>query len=265
MWKAVAAFFALKEALGEHLKEKLSIKEQILLFLNSYRGKRANKFIVYFQNYTNTYDSIDNLKKKYDEAFVDERIIGISIATRPDCINEDVCKLLKSYLNNYYVSCELGLQTSNNEIGNLINRGYDSSTFTKAVLLLNKYNIDVTAHIIVGLPNETKEDVKNTVNFLNTHNIQGLKIHSCYIVKNTKLEEMYNNKMYTPITLDYYIESVTYIISHISPNIVIHRISGDAPKYILVAPSWNLHKKWILNGIEKELKANDLWQGKYYK
>ena len=256
--------FCSERGSGEHLKTNEGIKNQIENFLNSYRGKRANKFIVYYQNYSNTYDSIENLKKKYDEAFFDSRIIGISIATRPDCIDENICKLLLGYAKKYYVSVELGLQTSSDEIAKVINRGYNSDIFTKAVNMLNKYNIDVVAHIIIGLPNETKDDIINTVNFLNYHNIQGLKIHSCYVVKNTKLEEMYLKNEYRPITLEYYLESLCYIISHIKENIIIHRISGDAPKDILVVPSWNTHKKWVINGIEKKLKEKDLWQSKYY-
>lgn len=188
----------------------------------------------------------------------------MAVATRPDCINEDICKLLKSYCDKYYVWVELGLQTSNDETGKLINRGYSSQQFSKAVDLLNKYNIDVVTHIMVGLPNESFYDIKNTVDFINTHNIQGLKIHCTYVVKNTVLANMYYNGTYTPISLEYYLECAGYILSHINPNIVIHRVSGDAPKDLLVAPDWNSHKKWIMNGLDKYLRENDLWQGKYY-
>ncbi len=140
-----------------------------------------------------------------------------------------------------------------------------SKSFTDAVKLLNKYNIEIVAHIMIGLPNENFEDIKNTINFINNHNIQGLKIHSTYILENTILAEMYKNNVYTPITLESYISTASYILTHINPNIVIHKISGDAPKDLLLAPSWNSHKKWILNGINKFLEENDLWQGKYYK
>ena len=257
------AFSAVLMVLGEHLLKE-SIANQVLDQLNGYKSTRANKFIVYFQNFTNTYDSIENLKKKYDSALVDSRIVGLSIATRPDCIDEDICKLLKSYTDKYYVSVELGLQTSNNNIGKIINRCYSTEQFKNTVFLLNKYNIDIIVHIMIGLPEETFEDIKSTVDLINSLNIKGLKIHSTYIVKNTKLEEMYRKKEYTPITLEYYLDSLSYIISHINSNIVIHRISGDAPKDLLVAPDWNLHKKWILNGLDKILKEKDLYQGKYY-
>lgn len=255
--------FCSERGSGDHIDSTLSIKKQVEEYFKSYRAKRANKFIVYFQNYTNTYDSIENLKKKYDAALIDDRIVGIAIATRPDCINEEIAQLIKSYSNKYYVWVELGLQTSNDNIGKIINRGYNTRQFSRAVDILNKYNIDVVAHIMVGLPNETKNDIKNTVKFINNSKIAGIKIHSTYIVKNTILENMYLNGEYTPITLEYYLDCLTYIITHINSNIVIHRISGDAPKDLLIAPEWNLHKKWILNGFEKILKNENLFQGKY--
>ena len=248
---------------GEHLKN-IDISAQVKKHLESYRGQRAEKFIVYFQNFTNTYDSIDNLRKKYTSALVDDRIIGIAIATRPDCIDEDIVKLLSEFTDKYYVSVELGLQTSNDETGILLNRGYTSSDFTTAVKLLNKYNIDVIAHIMIGLPNEDKKDIENTVKFVNNHNIQGLKIHSTYIISNTKLEDMYKNNEYSPISLEYYLDALCYVLTHINPNIIVHRINGDSPKDLLVAPSWNSHKKLVLNGIDKILREKDLYQGMYF-
>lgn len=256
--------FCSEKGSGEHIKSAYNISEQVKNYFKSYKSQRANKFIVYFQNFTNTYDSLENLKAKYDAALIDNRIVGLAIATRPDCIDENIVKLLKSYSKDYYVYVELGLQTSNDETGKLINRCYSSKQFSDAVHLLNQYNIDVVTHIMIGLPNETKMDLKNTVDFLNLHDIQGLKIHSCYVVENTRLGEMYKNGEYIPLTLDNYLDSAVYVLTHINPDIIIHRISGDAPKDLLLAPSWNLHKKWIINGFDKLLKENDLFQGMYY-
>lgn len=293
--------FCSERGSGEHINNCAdnSISEQISNYFKSYKSERANKFIVYFQNFTNTYDNIENLKIKYDSSLIDDRIVGLSIATRPDCINEDVVKLLHSYIgtdintnidtnlniNNttnsdadatsnsdanvnvnkkYYVEVELGLQTSNDKTGKFINRGYSSNQFTKAVSLLNKYNIDVIAHIMIGLPGEDFNDLKNTVNFLNSHNIQGIKIHSTYVVENTKLCDLYNDGLYDPISLNDYLESVVYVLTHINPNVVVHRISGDAPKDLLVAPEWNSHKKLVLNGVDRILREQDLWQGMYF-
>ena len=257
--------FCSEKGSGDHINSKLSITNQVKNYFNSYKASRANKFIAYFQNFTNTYDSLENLKAKYDAALIDERIVALAIATRPDCITEDIVKLIASYANKYYVWVELGLQTSNDETGRKINRGYNSQDFTGAVKLLNKYNIDVVTHIMVGLPDETEEDLKNTVDFINSHNIQGLKIHSCYIVKNTVLADMFYNNQYLPISLEYYLNSVIYVLTHVNPNIIIHRISGDAPKDLLIAPEWNSHKKWVLNNIHKIMEEKILYQGMYYK
>lgn len=246
---------------GEHLHME-SIPLQIKEHLESYRGKRANKFIVYFQNFTNTYDTIENLKKKYDSSLIDDRIVGIDIATRPDCINEDICKLIKSYSDkNYAVTVELGLQTSSDRISNIINRGYNLDTFSKAVKLLNKYNIEIVVHIMIGLPSETLKDIDDTVKFVNSLDISGIKIHSTYVIKGTVLEKMYRNGNYKPLTLDEYLNKLLYVITHLRTDIIIHRITGDAPKKILIAPDWNLHKKWVLNGLDKIMNLNNRYQG----
>ena len=256
--------FCSERGSGDHIRVTSNISEQVQNYFKSYKAERANKFIAYFQNFTNTYAPVEVLKEKYNSALIDDRIVALAVATRPDCINEDVCKLLKSYTPKYHVWVELGLQTSNNSTGELINRGYSSEQFSQAVTLLNKYNIDVITHIMVGLPGEDFDDLKNTVSFITAHNIQGLKIHCTYVVENTVLANMLKNVEYEPISLEYYLESVAYILTHISPDIVIHRVSGDAPKDLLIAPDWNTHKKWIINGLDKLLREKDLWQGKYY-
>ena len=256
--------FCSERGSGEHIVPD-KISNQVRNYFTSYKAERANKFIAYFQNFTNTYNSIENLKMKYDAALIDDRIVALAIATRPDCISEDICKLLKSYSEKYYVWVELGLQTSNENTGKVINRGYTDEQFSAAVSLLNKYNIDVVTHIMVGLPGENFDDIKNTVEFINNHSIQGLKIHSTYVVKNTRLADMYFNGTYTPISLEYYLDCASYILTHISPDIVIHRVSGDAPKDLLIAPDWNLHKKWIINGLDKLFRDKDLYQGMDYK
>ena len=250
---------------GELINKTSSISSQVTNFLSSYRGQRANKFIVYFQNFTCTYDSIDSLKQKYNEALcADSKIIGLSIATRPDCITKEVCSLLSSYLDKYHVSVELGLQTANNKIGDTINRCYTTQDFVTAVKLLHEHGIEVVAHMMIGLPNESRQDIVDTVNLLNSVGVDGVKIHSTYVVKNTKLHDLYVSGNYTPITFDYYVDSVIYAITHFNPNIVIHRITGDAPKDILVAPQWNKSKKVVMNTIHNVLEHDNLHQGMYY-
>ena len=279
--------FCSEQGSGELIKEKNEdISKQVEEYFKSYRAKRANKFIIYFQNFSNTYDSLENLKKKYDSSLIDERIVGISIATRPDCINEEIAKLINSYSDKYYVCVELGLQTVDDEIGKIINRGYTTEQFIKATKLLKKYNIDVIVHIMCGLPGEDRKayfleeekskvyeveniengkyvptSIINTVQLLNNIGIDGVKIHSTYIVKNTRLNEIYLMKEYSPLEFDEYMGDLIYIITHLNKNIVIHRICADAPKDILVAPEWNKHKKKILNEFEKIMYEKNLEQG----
>lgn len=267
--------FCSSKGSGELINSEPNISNQIIQYFQTYRSKRANKFIAYFQNFTNTYDSIENLKKKYDSALIDDRIVALDIATRSDCITEDVAKLINSYMPKHKVFVELGLQTSNDNTAKIINRGYESSVFTDAVKILNKYNIPVICHIMVGLPTEQElikgdnfdvfKAIVDTVNFINKHNISGLKIHSTYIVKNTVLNKLYEENKYKPITYEEYMSNLTYIITHINPEIIIHRISADPPKDLLVAPEWCLHKKWVLNGFDKILNEQNLFQGMYYK
>lgn len=267
--------FCSSKGSGELINSEPNISNQITQYFQTYRSKRANKFIAYFQNFTNTYNSIENLKKKYDSALIDDRIVALDIATRSDCITEDVAKLINSYMPKHKVFVELGLQTSNDNTAKIINRGYESSVFTDAVKILNKYNIPVICHIMVGLPTEQElikvdnfdvfKAIVDTVNFINKHNISGLKIHSTYIVKNTVLNKLYEENKYKPITYEEYMSNLTYIITHINPEIIIHRISADPPKDLLVAPEWCLHKKWVLNGFDKILNEQNLFQGMYYK
>ena len=256
--------FCSERGSGEHLSVNLSITNQVQNYFKSYKATRANKFIAYFQNYTNTYADAETLKTRYDSALIDNRIVALAIATRPDCITEEIAKLLQDYSKKYYVFVELGLQTADENIATNINRGYTNEQFTNSVQILNKHNIDVVTHIMVGLPGEKIESIEKTVGFLNKHSIQGLKVHSCYVVKGTQLANMYENDTYTPISLEYYLEQLAYIITHIEPKVIIHRISGDAPKDLLLAPEWNLHKKWIMNGFDKIMRERDLYQGMYF-
>ncbi len=249
---------------GENTK-RIEIKDQVKNFIDSYRGKRANKFVAYFQNFTNTYDSIKNLKEKYDSALIDDRIVALAVATRPDCVDEDVAKLLYTYKERgLYVWVELGLQTTNEKVGKLINRGYTNEDFKKATAILNSYDIDVVTHIMIGLPQEEKDDLKNALDFVNVQKIKGIKFHSTYVIKDTMLEKLYKENKYTPITLDDYIEKVLYAITHLRQDIVVHRITGDAPKDLLITPTFCAHKKQVINRVENIIAKDNLLQGMYY-
>lgn len=252
----------------KYRKEEIisSIKSQVCGFLNSYRGERANKFIVYFQSFTNTYDTLENLKLKYDTALnCSEKIVGLQVATRPDCINKNIVKLLASYKDKYYVCVELGFQTVNDEIGSIVNRGYTTGDFVEAVKLLHQYKIDVVAHVMVGLPNETSKDVIDSINIINELNCEGVKLHSTYVIENSQLAKDFRLGKYIPISQEYYVDMVTKIISNLDENIVIHRINADPPKSLLIAPEWVLHKKLVLNAINRKLSELDIYQGQKSK
>ena len=259
--------FCGNEGAGDLIKYRTSCVEQSIVsqingFLNSYRGERAEKFLVYFQSFSNTYDSVENLKKKYDIALAtSDKFVGLEVATRPDCIDEKIARLLASYKDRYYVCVELGLQTASDEIGKLINRGYTTEDFANAVQILKKYEIDIVAHMMIGLPNETTRDIEDTIKFINECGVNGVKLHSTYIMKNTRLENMYNDGEYEPITQEYYVDMVARVISNLNSNIIVHRINADPPKTELVAPLWVARKKIVLNAINKALDNFDIIQG----
>lgn len=251
---------------GENIKGKCqsvieSIENQVRIFLNSYRGERADKFIAYFQSFSNTYDTVSNLKLKYDTALmVSDKIIGLQIATRPDLVSEEVIDLLRAYSERYYVCVELGLQTADESIGQKLNRNYTTEEFVSACKRLKNNNIDVVGHMMIGLPGETEESIVNTVKIIN-ENCTGIKIHSTYVQLNTELHRMYDRKEYLPITMDYYVRMVAKVISILDKSIIVHRINADPPKDQLIAPEWMLKKKIVLNAINKYLDSENIFQG----
>lgn len=249
---------------GENTK-RTDVSAQVRDHLASYKAARANKFIAYFQNFSNTYESIDKLKEKYDGALIDDRIVALAVATRPDCITKEVVDLLKSYLGKYYVYVELGLQTANEEVASKFNRGYSNAEFAQATKMLASCGIDVVAHLMIGLPYEQEGDLTETVNFINSLPVTGVKIHSTYIIKGTELEELYTGGEYEPLTLERYVDGVCYVLAHLKPETVICRITGDAPKDKLVEPKWNARKKPVLNAINKALEKRDVRQGNAFK
>lgn len=224
------------------------------------------KFIAYFQANTNTYGPISKLRKIYYEAInLDKDIVALSIATRPDCLSSEVIDLLSEINKIKPVWVELGLQTSNENTACLINRGYHLDVFTDSVNRLRKANIEVIVHIINGLPYETKDDMLNTIRFLNTLDIQGVKIHSLFILKGTELLDLYNDTRFKVLTLDEYVDIVVSQLSILRSDIVIHRINGDAPKDQLIEPKWSLKKLVVMNEIDKKMRDESLYQGIYYK
>lgn len=226
---------------------------------------KGDKYIAYFQAYTNTYAPVKILREKYEEALRQKGVVGLAIATRPDCLDEEILNLLSEINKKTYLWVELGLQTANDNIAKIINRGYELSVFEKALKELRSRDIDVVVHSILGLPGETKEDMLNTIEYLSHKDIQGIKIHLLHLMKETPLVNMYKKGELKFLTQEEYIDIVCESIAIIRSNIVIHRLTGDAPRNLLIGPKWSLKKWEVLNSIDRELINRNIYQGIRYK
>ena len=220
------------------------------------------KYIAYFQANTNTYAPLNILKEKYETALGFDNVIGISIATRCDAISDEVLDYLDELNKKTFLTVELGLQSMHEKTLSLINRGHDLKSFESMVKKLQQRKINVVVHIINGLPYETKEDMINTAKYLNSLNIDGIKIHMLYILKNTKLADMFNKGKFHILTKEEYIDIVCDQLTYLNENIVIHRITGDPKIDDLIEPKWLVKKFCVLNDIDKEMKKRNIYQGK---
>lgn len=247
---------------GDH---RLSISEQLQqgkrLVASKYNG---SGYIAYFQAYTNTYAEISYLESIYMEAIQDPDVRILSIATRPDCLGTDVLELLKRLNQIKPVWVELGLQTIHSASAVWMRRGYDLDVFEKAVYDLRNIGVDIIVHTILCLPKETTEMMLETMQYLNRLPIQGIKLQLLHILKHTDLADYYTQHPFILPTLDEYLVLLGTVVSHLRPDITIHRLTGDGPKSLLIAPLWTGHKRYVLNRIQQYFKEADIWQGKEY-
>ena len=220
------------------------------------------KYIGYFQAGTNTYADVNTLKSKYEPILKLDNVIGLNIATRCDALNSDILDYLEDLNNRTDLIVELGLQTIHESTSKLINRGHTLDQFEEAVLELRKRNINVVVHIINGLPFETKEMMFDTIKYLNKLDIQGIKIHMLFILKDTPILNLYNTTNFHILSKEEYIDIVINQLELLRPEIVIHRITGDPIKELLVEPTWLLKKFSVLDDIDKEMVKRDSYQGK---
>lgn len=241
---------------------KNSITNQINEQIKFLEKGADKKYIAYFQNFTGTYGNIEYLRNIYEEAMKHPNIVGLAIATRADCLSEEVLELLSEFNEKTHLWIEIGLQTANDKTADIINRGYKTEIFTEKMKELNKRNIKVVTHVIIGLPNENKNDVFSTIDYINEQKTRGIKLHLLYILKNTELFEYYKSNPFEIMGKEEYISLVTEIISRLDKEIVIHRLTGDAPWKDLYEPKWSTDKRGILNGINKLLKEKRIYQGK---
>lgn len=222
----------------------------------------VTKFIGYFQAFSNTYAPVDVLREKYEAILALDGVVGLSIATRPDCLADDVIEYLAELNTRTNLWIELGLQSMHDSTAKLINRGHDSATFVTAVEKLRAHNINVCVHIINGLPRETPEMMMETARFLADMDIQGVKIHLLHVLKNTAMAKMLEKNMMAPMTREDYVQVVCDQLEIFPAHVVMHRVTGDGGESELIAPLWSLKKFVVMNEIDKELVRRNSWQGK---
>lgn len=225
---------------------------------------KGGKYIAYFQAYTNTYSSIEVLRQKYEEAIKEEGVVALAIATRPDCLSDEVMELLKEFNSRIYTWVELGLQTVNEDTARIINRGYKLHTFEEAVNKLRNAGIDTVVHTIYGLPGENEEDMLKTIKYIASKDVQGIKFHLLHLMKGTPLVELYNQNRLKFLEMEEYVDLVCKGIALLPKNMVVHRLTGDSPRSLLIGPMWSLKKWEVLNAIDNKLAKENVYQGLYF-
>lgn len=243
----------------------MTITEQLAAGKQELRQKRpVHSYIAYFQAFTNTYAPVAYLEQIYMEAIRDPEVKILSIATRPDCLGDDVLELLGRINQIKPVWIELGLQTIHPQTASFIRRGYDLPVFERAVKELRARKITVIVHTILCLPGETREMMFETLDYLNHAGIQGIKLQLLHILKGTDLANEYQKQPFWSPSMEEYIELLADCIARLNPAITIHRLTGDGPKDLLIAPLWTSNKRTVLNTLHSHLKKADIWQGKEY-
>ena len=238
---------------------KLSLKEQVAAnILQQQKRHGANKFMAYLQAFSNTYKPVEELKKIYDEVLCDERIVGLSIGTRPDCVDAKKLDLIASYMDKYEVWLEYGLQTIHNKTLKLINRGHDYECFEKAYYETKKRGIKVCTHVILGLPNETKQDMLETAKKLAELKVDGVKFHCLCVLENSPLAKITD---FTPMEEDDYVDIVCDFLEILPKETIIHRLGANGKNDKLIAPLWLKSRFGTVNKIDAELKKRNSFQG----
>lgn len=249
---------------GDFTERGKSIRSQIVEQKQFMSKKwKSNTYIAYFQNYTNTYDTVDNLRKKFYEALSCENIKGIAIATRPDCISDEIAALLSELNETTFLWVELGLQSIYDKTAEFIRRGYSLDAFINSVEILKSNKIKTVVHLIMGLPGETTSQMLNSVKYISPLNVWGLKIHMLHIIKNTDLALYYKENPFRLLTHEEYVNLICDSLELLNKDIVVHRLTGDGKKTDLIEPIWTLNKLKVLSDIDKTLKNRGSFQGRY--
>jgi radical SAM protein (TIGR01212 family) len=247
-----------------------SRRDDLVTQFNTIRDLQHKKwpeagYIGYFQAYTNTYAPVSELREYYELVLQQPGVVGLSIATRPDCLPDDVVEYLAELNERTYLWVEMGLQTIHEETSRLINRAHDTQCFLDGVAKLRKHNIRTCAHIIYGLPGETNEMMLETGKAVGAMDVQGIKIHLLHLMKKTPMVKQYDAGLLQFLEMEQYVNLVIDTLEILPPEMIIHRLTGDAPRDLLIGPMWS-QKKWeVLNALDNELKSRDSWQGKLWR
>lgn len=234
---------------------ELPVKEQIKLAKAKIATKnKGGKYIAYFQSFTNTYGEVEALEPKFAQALEDEEVVALSIATRPDCLPEDILDMLTRLNRRKPVWVELGLQSIHEETAKYIRRGYELPVYDKAVHRLHERNIEVITHVIIGLPGETKEDILKTVQYVVDSKVEGIKLQLLHVMEGTDLATDYRRGLFKTLEQEEYIDILKSCIALLPPDMVVHRLTGDGDKRTLLAPLWSADKKRVLNAIHKAIR-----------
>ncbi|MDT8859324.1 TIGR01212 family radical SAM protein [Alkalihalobacillus sp. MEB130] len=226
---------------------------------------KSGKYIGYFQAYTNTYAPVETLREYFEEILNQDGVVGLSIATRPDCLPDDVVEYLAELNKRTFLWVELGLQTVHERTALLINRAHDYSCYVEGVEKLRKHGINVCAHIINGLPLESYDMMMETAKEVAKLDVQGIKIHLLHLLQKTAMVKQYEKGLVQFMSQEDYINLVVDQLEILPPSMVIHRLTGDGPADIMIGPMWSMNKWSVLNGIEAELVRRNSWQGKHYQ
>lgn len=225
---------------------------------------KDGKYMAYFQAYTNTHAPVEVLREKYETVLNQEGVVGLSIATRPDCLPDDVVEYLAELHQRTYLWVELGLQTVHEQTAQLINRAHDYPSYVEGVEKLRKHGIRVCSHIINGLPQESTDMMMDTAREVAKLDVQGIKIHLLHLLKGTPMVKQYEKGMLEFLSLDQYVQLVCDQLEILPPEMIVHRITGDGPIDLMIGPMWSVNKWEVLNAIDAELERRNSWQGKYW-
>lgn len=237
--------------------------DEARLLLEPKWGK-DRKYIAYFQAFTNTYAPLEILKQKYEEAISYPGVVGLAIATRPDCLSDEIIEYLAELSQRTHLWLELGLQTIHEETAHIINRGYSLSVFEETLKKLSAHHIETVVHLILGLPNETKEQMLASAKYISKLPLQGVKVHMLHILDNAPLGKFYKENPYELLNQEEYIQLIGEILAILPPDFVIHRLTGDGARKHLIAPEWTIHKKYVLNSMNSYFKNHNIYQGMHY-